>query len=207
MDDSWNKSQESFEMVIKLKQISEYYKDIIYLAGRGCYGMEDISDLTTDKQKSDFVKKLVELGHESVLEHCYISLQIINCSRSFMAQLTRHRLCAFSIKSQHYVKHGDFKVKDIETDNSEAQYWYKDTCEIIRRCYMLLCKLGVPHYVAREILPNGTLTNIFMTANFREWRHIIKLRQTKGNTPEIREFALKIKEMFQKIFPEVFFDL
>lgn len=65
----------------------------------------------------------------------------------------------------------------------------------------------IPIYVAREILPNSCLTNIIMTANFREWRHIIRLRQTIRNTPEMMDFANFAKYLFSQIIPEVFMNL
>lgn len=194
-------------MDINILQYTQDWKDLIYLAGRGCYGLEHLS-FETLKKKEFFIKKLIENGHESVLEHCYISIQIIGCSRSFMAQLTRHRLAAYSIKSQHFLNHSDFKYKELEFDNEEVQVLYQDVMEIIRIYYeKFVNHYKVPVYIAREILPNACLTNIVMTANLREWRYIIKLRYSEDNTPEMQFFANNILEQFRIIFPEVFFDL
>ena len=201
-------------MNIKIIQYPLNYVNILYLAGRGCYGLEDLelenlnSYIYQQNEKLEFIKKLIIKGHESVLEHCVISIQIIGCSRSFMAQITRHRLVNFSIKSQHYVNHSDFNVKELETDIEEVQILYQDLVQIIRNRYKTFVEeYKVPIHVAREILPNSCLTNIFMTTNFREWRYIIKLRETNKNTYEMQEFAKNIKELFQESILGIFDDL
>jgi len=194
-------------MDIRIKQFTEKYVDIIYLAARGCYGMESL-DSTLYRDKLKFIRKLINNKNESVLEHCIISIQILNCSRSFMSQITRHRMVSYSIKSQHYVNHEDFEVKALESKVEEVQILYQDIIQIIRNRYkQLVNKFEVPIHVAREILPNACLTNIFMTTNFREWRYIIKLRQTNRNTFEMQKFGNKIKYIFQQIIPGVFDDL
>ncbi len=194
-------------MDVRVKQFTERYVDILYLAGRGCFGLENL-DSTLHRDKLDFIRKLIANGHESILEHGIISIQIIGCSRSFMSQITRHRLVSFSIKSQHYVDHSNFWVKDLETDIEEAQIIYAETIQTIRNRYrQLVNEFKVPIHVAREILPNACLTNIFMTTNFREWRHIIRLRQTPNNTYEMAKFGQKIKRIFKQLIPGVFDDL
>lgn len=195
------------KMDIKIIQYPLNYVDILYLAGRGCYGMESL-DNVSQKIKLEFIERLIVNKHESVLEHCIISIQIIGCSRSFMAQITRHRLVNFSIKSQHYVNHTDFEVKELETNVEEVQILYQDLIQIIRNRYKTFVNdYLIPIHVAREILPNSCLTNIFMTTNFREWRYIIGLRQTEKNTIEMRRFALNIKELFKESIMGIFEDL
>lgn len=194
-------------MDIKIKQYTEYYIDILYLAGRGCFGLENLG-FELERDKLDFIRNLINNGHESVLEHGIISIQIIGCSRSFMSQITRHRMASFSIKSQHYVDHSNFWVKDLETDIEEAQIIYAEIINTIRNRYkQLVNEYKVPIHVAREILPNSCLTNIFMTANFREWRHIIRIRQTPNNTYEMAEFGKRLKELFIQLIPGIFDDL
>lgn len=196
-------------MDISIVDYSADYLDIIYRAGRGCYGLEfDNIELGIKQRKKIFLKNLIKNKHESVLEHCHISISITGCSRSFMAQITRHRLASFSIKSQHFLNHTNFEYKELETDNNEVENRYHILMENIREHYKYFVEhCNIPIYVAREILPNSCLTNIFMTANFREWRYIIKLRQTNKNTPEMIVFATTIKKMFVLIAPEVFEDL
>ena len=110
--------------------------------------------------------------------------------------------------SQHYVNHRDFKVKELESSIEEVQIIYKNLVQTIRNKYnQLVNEYVVPIHIAREILPNSCLTNIFMTTNFREWRHIISLRQTENNTYEMMNFAQKIKIIFRELIPGIFDDL
>lgn len=194
-------------MDIEIVNYTYDYVNLIYFAGRGCYGLEELPIETLTK-KRNFIGQLVHNQHESVLEHAHISIFIKDCSRSFMAQITRHRLVSFSIKSQHYVEHKNFKFKKLETNNLKVQEVYNTLMRSINNTYKrLIHTYQVPIHVAREILPNACATNITMTANLREWRYIIKLRQTDKNTIEMKDFAIEIKKMFTTLMPEVFFDL
>jgi len=184
------------------------YLDLIYKAARNCYGIRDACG--TDRQKQDLVKYLISKGHESVLEHICISIYSKDVSRSFLAQLTRHRLVSYSVKSQHFVKHIDFKYKDLEdygnTPNLNFSE-YKNLMVDINNLYKHFIRTKIPHYIAREILPNACLTDMFITANARQWRYIIRLRMTKNNTPEIRKWASAILTVFHQALPELFQDI
>jgi len=194
-------------MEIKILQYTKDYLDLLYLAGRGCYGLEFLTN-ETNLDKSEFIKNLVKNQHESVLEHGIITLMIIGCSRTFMSKITRHRLASFSVKSTQFTNYSNFKYKKIESKNSDVIKYYRNLMKIINETYLgFIQRFNIPIYIAREILPNACLTNITMTTNFREWRHIIKIRETSRETSEIRNFAIKIKGLFQTLFPEVFFDL
>lgn len=191
-------------MDIKVINSTNNYIDVLYLAGRGCYGLEYLSNESMT-EKRNFVRKIIENQHESVLEHVHISILINGCSRSFMAQITRHRLVSFSIKSQHYVEHDNFKHKILETEHPKVKEIFDKLMFRINNDYKrMVHTFQVPIHVAREILPNACLTNIFMTANLREWRYIIKLRQTNKNTIEMKKFSVKIKYLFRDLMPEVF---
>ena len=108
--------------------------------------------------------------------------------------------------SQEFIDHLRMIVNNI--DIIEIIKLYNNLMEMINNIYSNFVNFyNVPIYIAREILPNACLTNITMTTNFREWRHIIKIRETSRETSEIRNFAIKIKGLFQTLFPEVFFDL
>ena len=189
-------------MIIKILHFPKDYINIIYLAGRNCYGLSCIHKDTSEQTKKSFVNKIVNNQHFSVLEHINITIFIKNASRSFLTQLTRHRLAAYSVKSQHFVLHKNFKHKLLE--NSSMKTEYKILMNQINTFYNLAIENGMERYIAREVLPNSTLTNIVMTANIREYIHIIKLRESSNNTPEIRKFAFILRKLYEQIIPEVF---
>jgi thymidylate synthase (FAD) len=192
-------------MDIEIIQYPKEYLDILYLAGRNCYGLECLDESMTYENKKAFVQRLIKNQHESVLEHININLYCKDMSRSFMAQITRHRLVSYSIKSQHFCKHENFKFKMLESDIMTNEYL--DLMKKINEYYMAAIKNGMPKYIAREVLPNSTYTNIFMTTNVRQWRNIIKQRSTLNNTPEIILWSKTILDLFIKSMPELFEDL
>lgn len=209
-------------MKITIEHYPEPYLEMIYTAGRNCYGMQDAAKKlivdssdnirTAEEKLRMFTRMLVRRGHESVLEHICISVYARDVSRSFLAQLTRHRLVSYSVKSQHYVKHTKFKYKELEDygdmfKREEAINAYAHLMEDIAFEYNHLIECGIPHYIAREVLPNACLTDMYITTNAREWRHIIRMRIGKENTPEIRTFAKILLRELYTLMPELFGDL
>lgn len=206
------------EMKITIEHYPKEYLEIIYTAGRNCYGTRDaakIINLDTTNPKANwqklekFTSMLVNKGHESVLEHICISIYAKDVSRSFLAQITRHRLVSYSVKSQHYVKHNDFEYKELEDYGGQVENMieYYGLMQRIDDFYKQLIDTGVPNYIAREVLPNACLTDIYMTANAREWRHIIRMRIGKENTPEIQSFSKILLRELYMLMPELFKDL
>lgn len=192
-----------------IEHFPKEYLEMIYKAARNCYGQRDACD--TEEKMGKLATYLIKHGHESVLEHVCISIYSKDVSRSFLAQLTRHRLVSYSVKSQHYTKHSDFKYKELEdygdVNPKMACTEYGHIMADIAYVYDQLIGLGIPHYIAREVLPNACLTDMYITTNVREWRFIINLRITKNNTPEIRKWAKQILILFHEAMPELFEDL
>jgi thymidylate synthase (FAD) len=101
-------------------------KDPEYLvasAAKLCYSSNGISDLLEglDAEKvKNFLNMLVELGHESPIEHVNFTFGIEGISRSLLAQITRHRIASFSVQSQRYVNEEQFRyVIPPEIENIE----------------------------------------------------------------------------------------
>ena len=66
---------------------------------------------------------------------------------------------------------------------------------------------GVKREDARFILPEATATKMMMTANFREWRHVIRLRCDKAAQWEIRAVAMEALRQLHGVAPSCFADL
>lgn len=155
------------------------------------------------------IRKLIKLGHLSVLEHAYATFRISGVSRALTHQLVRHRLCSYTQRSQRYVDESGFGYVEPESikSNPEAHALFTDLMNKAKRVYSKLEKLGVRREDARFVLPNATETEIVVTANFREWRHIIELRGDPSAQWEIREMAIEILRILKKYAPTVFEDL
>ena len=179
--------------------------------GRVCYRS---TAQTFDGLTEKFIRNLIKRGHESVLEHFSCTFKII-CDRGVMAELTRHRLASFSIESTRYCDYGGDKFGG-ELTFIKPCYWNDDfqnmerwqhNMDLIEDNYRILRKEGAPPEQARSILPNSLATTIVMTANLREWRHIMKLRTAKDAHPQMREVAGMILEILKAKLPIVFEDI
>lgn len=179
------------------------YKNIIYEAGRNCYGINN--EKVEEDKLNIFIYNLIKNNHESVLEHINITILIKDIPRSLMEQLTRHRLCSFSIKSTHYVNHKDFNYENFE--NILGNHYIQLMKKINNLYKYYTEEKNIPHYIAREILPNSCLTNIFMTTNIREYRLILKQRLTKNNIPLMQELMGILLRNLYLICPECFIDI
>lgn len=83
-------------------------EELVALGARLCYSKAGIDDLKTKIEASDqekFCRKILGMGHESVLEHASFTFGVEGVSRVLLAQLTRHRLASFSVQSQRYVSY------------------------------------------------------------------------------------------------------
>jgi thymidylate synthase (FAD) len=192
-------------MKIELLFITPNAEKLIESAGRTCYLSFGKQGEGTEKA---FVKMLIKMGHLSVLEHAYATFRISGVSRAFTHQLVRHRLCSYSQQSQRYVDESNFSYVEPDSikNNPEAHSLFEDFMDKARKTYSELQKLGVKNEDARFVLPNAVETQIVVTANLREWRHIIELRGEPGAQWEIRRAAVEILKILKKHAPTVFAD-
>ena len=60
---------------------------------------------------------------------------------------------------------------------------------------------------ARSVLPNSLKSEINVSANIREWRHILKLRTAKTAHPQMREVMCPLLDEFKSKIPILFDDI
>ena len=192
-------------MKVELLFITPDAERLIETAGR-------ISYLSFNKQGKDtektFIRMLIRNGHLSVLEHAYATFKMSGVSRAFTHQLVRHRLCSFTQQSQRYVDESKFDYIEPESirNNSKAHSLFTKFIEDVKRIYSELQGLGIKNEDARFVLPNAVESHIVVTANLREWRHIIELRFSPDAQWEIRRVAMKILKILKTHAPTVFED-
>ena len=187
---------------------------LIEIAGRNCW---DSFGKMTDESYKQFIENLRKREHESPLEFGHIMFEIVT-SRDVMAELTRHRLASFCIRSQRYVdesKTGNIEfIKPLfykdEPDNPDCAYSdpvfaasmiWQDQMENIESSYKSMRAIGIRNEDARKVLPNSTMTRIMMKVNLRELLHIYKLRSAKAAYPEMQECMRLLKEEVDKVLP------
>ncbi len=195
----------SFKVVTDLNREEILRK--IELAGRISHKSEE---KISEDSAAKFVKHLLKIGHESVLEHVNISVIII-CDRGVSHELVRHRLASYTQESTRYcdyAKKGEIAViKPVFlTEGTEEYRVWKTAMELIEKSYFHLRDLGLKPEEARSVLPNSLKTEIFVTANIREWRHIFELRCNAAAHPQMREIMMPLLQLFQQKLTPLFDD-
>ncbi len=179
--------------------------------GRVCYKSESkISETMSIAFSTAFVAKLIRLKHESVLEHHSITVRFI-CDRGVSHELVRHRLASFSQESTRYVNYKERGIQFIEPmfwekGSEEYECWLR-AMEEAEKAYIRLIELGATPQEARSVLPHSVKTEIIVTANIREWRHILKVRTSKAAHPQMRELMVPLLLELQLRVPILFDDI
>ena len=192
----------------------------IATAGRVCYQSEPTADDVT------FVRKLIERGHESVIEHGLISV-LLTCDRGVTHEAVRHRIASYSQESTRYCNYskgkfgGEITYIDIsrgielcpvtsKLDSAvivEIINEWLQACQDAERHYMRMIELGASPQIARSVLNNSTKTAIVISMNPREWRHFFKLRNNPAAHPQMIEVAGMMLAEFKNAVPVIFDDL
>lgn len=190
---------------VELLSITPNAEKLIEDAGRTAY-LSFRKAIKCDSK--DFIRMLNDSGHESVLEHASATFRIKGGSRSFTHQLVRHRHCSFTQQSQRYVNEVNFDYIEPESikKNPAAHQLFTSLIEDAKKVYKEMQKLGVKNEDARFILPNAVESEIVVTANFREWRHIFELRGNADAQWEIRKIIIEILRILKDYAPVVFED-
>jgi thymidylate synthase (FAD) len=188
-------------MTVELLSITPDAEEIIEHAGRVCY--------LSDGHDPEIITRWIKSGHESVIEHAVASFHISGISRACSHQLVRHRLASYSQQSQRYVSEDQFEyvIPDSIKHSNYCKAIYEDAMSLIQTAYKALVEVGIKKEDARFVLPNACTTEIVMTANFREWRTILKLRLDKHAQWEIRSMCGEIARILIDKAPHVFSDL
>ena len=200
-------------------------EELVAMAAKLCYSAADITTLQKGVEQRDqesFLNRLIDAGHFTPFEHISFTFGIEGVSRSLLAQITRHRLASFSVKSQRYVAEnrnasekriagetfnyiippqitalGKEYVEKYKTQMAEMQEWYDFWHE----------ELGEGSAEdARFVLPNAAETKMVMTMNARELNHFFSLRCCERAQWEIRALAKEMLRKVKLIAPVVFKD-
>lgn len=210
---------EEIRPMVKVISHTPNMETLIASAAKLCYSNSNIDDIyehnkSNPTDNAEFINKLIDMGHESPLEHATITFGIENVSRALLAQITRHRIATFSVQSQRYVKNTkkEYYTPEEITNNKLAKYIY-DEC--VNNCsdkyndiVNLLINDGLTEKEAIEkarcVLPNAALTKLLMTMNIRSLHNFFKLRICKRAQKEIRDLALEMLRLSRAIAPSLF---
>ncbi len=213
------------KLKVKLLAHTENPERIIATAAKLCYSSSDIEHIHEglDAEKTEsFIKRLMDLGHESPTEHVTFTFGIEGVSRALLAQITRHRLASYSVKSQRYVTEGQFQyvvppaIKEDEVASAKyietmeyLQKQYDDIADILKKKYIdggmaekTAEKLAIED--ARFVLPNACETKIVMTFNARSLVNMFHHRCCERAQWEIRAMADEMLRLVKEVAPTLF---
>jgi thymidylate synthase (FAD) len=215
-------------------EVLDYPKTLLPLANylRTCYKSESFTH--SEEEDHALIARCIHQGHESVLEHEKITVKII-CDRGVSHELVRHRIASFSQESTRYCNYSKDRfgghvtfvlppwvsiepglydyhfVTDEKSDTLSAEdYIWIAAMNEDEQHYLTLIDNGWQPQQARAVLPNSLKTEIIITANLREWRHIFKLR-AEGSTgkphPQMLEIMCPLLKEFKHLIPIIFDDI
>lgn len=220
-------------MNVELLQYNPDCEKIVAAAAKLCYSSSQIDGILSglDTEKTvNFINRLMSMGHESPIEHISFTFGIEGVSRSLLAQITRHRIASYSVKSQRYVNEGQFEYiipKEIESDEKakaifikameDDEKTYNELCEILsQKHYDAFIAEGIDEKKAksraekkaiedaRYVLPNACETKMIATFNARSLINFFHHRCCERAQWEIRDLACKMLELVKEVCPTIF---
>lgn len=153
------------------------------------------------KNPLKLVEHLYKSGHHSVFEHIYFTFKIEGISRACSHQLVRHRMCAFTQRSQRYCSEDGFDFVNPPVIKEDS---FAGDMREINSMYRFYTKRGVPNEDARYLLPNACATELYLSCNLRELIHIANERLCTRAQWEIRDL---VKKMIELVDPSLKFML
>lgn len=182
----------------------------IEVAGRTAYKSEN---KITDNSAEKFVAMIMERGHLSVIEHQNFSVKFI-VDRGVSHEIVRHRLASFTQESTRYCNYSkdkfnnELNIIDLQPYLTKIQYLsWLNAMKITENNYKILIQDGCTPQFARSVLPNSLKTEIIVTANLREWRHIFQERTSNAAHPQIREVMCPLLDEIKILIPIIFNDI
>ena len=202
-------------------------------AAKLCYSdahIETLLDGLTPEKTAAFLQKLSDFGHASPVEHASFTFGIEGVSRTFLAQVTRHRIASFSVQSQRYVRLEDFryvippeiekipeaKAQFVQAMNEDAAKYLELVKTLEESHTAELAAQGMSEKAARAkaakqanedarfVLPNACETKMVMTMNCRSLLNFFSLRCCNRAQWEIREVARQMLKLVLPLAPHIF---
>ena len=220
-------------MLVQLIAHTNDPEKTIAAAAKLCYSdahIETLLDGLTPEKTTAFLQKLSDLGHASPIEHASFTFGIEGVSRTFLAQVTRHRIASFSVQSQRYVRLEVFlyvippeiecipeaKAQFIRSMNDDAQKYLELVRTLEDAHTARFMAQGMPEKAARAkaskqanedarfVLPNACETKMVMTMNCRSLQNFFNLRCCNRAQWEIRAVADEMLRLVLPLAPHVF---
>ena len=202
---------------------------VVAAAAKNCYAQKSaggVFDGLDEEESARFLQMLSNIGHESPIEHASFTFAVEGISRSCLAQLTRHRIASYSVRSQRYVSEKKFGyvVPPVIASDPEALAIYEECMAADHAAYEKLAarltELRLPEFAqyedartrarkaaqedARFVLPNACDTQLVMTMNARSLQNFFRHRCCNRAQWEIRALAEQMLFEVRQVAPHLF---
>lgn len=223
--------------MVKVKLLS-YTPDgekLIASAAKLCYspvGIDKIEEDLDEEEIASFLSLLVDLKHESPIEHISFSFAVEGVSRTLTHQLVRHRIASYSQQSQRYVKLDQFEyiIPPAIEKNKRAREIFVQAMEEDQKHYDRMANILEEEYYkefieeglserqakskaekqaiedARYVFPNACESKIVLTMNARSLMNFFRLRTCNRAQWEIRRMAIEMLKQVKVVYPNLFKD-
>ncbi|MGL4796491.1 MAG: FAD-dependent thymidylate synthase [Paraclostridium sp.] len=220
-------------MKVKLLSYTPNPERVISMAAKLCYspvGVDEIEQNLTDENVEKFLNMLINIGHESPLEHVSFTFAVEGISRSCSHQIVRHRIASFSQQSQRYVKLDQFEyiippeineveeAKEVflESMKKDQEAYDKIVDILFEKHYNKLIKFGKNEKEAhrqaekkaiedaRYVFPNACETKMVFTMNTRSLYNFFSHRCCERAQWEIRDLATEMLKQVREVAPILF---
>lgn len=176
-------------MKVTLTRVTKDPVQAVEEAASNCYNSEPTTD-------GKIMNSCYRSGHHSVLEFADFTFHVEGVSRALLAQITRHRIASYAVRSQRYCAENGFNYVTPPSikNNLEALFCYTDIMKSIDKGYEKLQNLGIENEDARFVLPNACNTVYEVKMNGRELINFMNLRLCARAQWEIRQLAQQMKK-------------
>jgi len=161
---------------------------------------------TEEIGNATFIKKLVDMGHESIIEHLVYTFEISGVSRALLQEMARHRIASLSVLSTRWaltkiLEHSDVDGKsDIpmmyyipeDTMSDDELTDYLNSLESIDHIATTYHKKWKRNDHSKYLFPEALKTEFYLTLNARELKHLFELRTSPRALHEFKMLCIAI---------------
>lgn len=119
-------------------------------------------------------------------------------NRAMTHELVRHRPPSYGQLSQRYVRYSSIVfIQPVGLEDKPLfMKIFRASCEEAEQFYNGLRMLEYPPQVCRNVLTNAVATDIYITADIPEWKHIFNLRCAKSADPQMQDLMIPVRDEF-----------
>jgi len=150
----------------------------------------------------NFLKKLIDQGHESVIEHIVYNFRVDGVSRALLQELSRHRHISLSVKSTRWALRKfaanlnrfklDYSFVKLSNEQISILESLDSISEELNALISKAAELQLPNDILKYYIQESTTTKLMLTLNARELRHIMTLRTSSRALREFRELCYSL---------------